>query len=87
MRVTTRAPVAIVAAVTALYCSAPVSADPVTDPCQLAVTFLCKFMPVAPDLDHDVDLTQSPATINGRPVPQLPALNPGTTEAVQPPSS
>lgn len=37
---------------------APAIADPSEDPCQLAVSFLCRFVPVAPELDGDVDLTQ-----------------------------
>jgi len=37
--------------------SAPVFADPTEDPCGLAVSFLCRFIPMAPDLDGDVDLT------------------------------
>jgi hypothetical protein len=38
-------------------------ADPADDPCSLAVSFLCHFMPMAPNLDGDVDLTnqQPPA--------------------------
>jgi hypothetical protein len=43
---------------------APAQADPADDPCQLAVTFLCTFMPIAPDLDHDVDMTQHQAQLN-----------------------
>ncbi|GAA2538520.1 fibronectin-binding protein [Mycolicibacterium diernhoferi] len=35
----------------------PVNASPVDNPCELAVTFLCQFMPIAPDLEHDIDLT------------------------------
>lgn len=34
------------------------AADPVEDPCQLGVTFLCHFFPVAPYLEGDVDLTR-----------------------------
>lgn len=35
----------------------PSVADTADDPCGLAVSFLCRFMPIAPDLDGDVDLT------------------------------
>jgi hypothetical protein len=62
------------------------AADPGGDPCQLAVTFLCKFMPIAPDLDHDIDLTQGAATVNGRSMPQLPAAGPAADESTPPPS-
>jgi hypothetical protein len=33
------------------------------DPCELALNFFCRLLPIAPDLDHDIDLTTpSPAT-------------------------
>jgi hypothetical protein len=57
----------------AFVAAAPAGADPADDPCQLAVSFLCRFVPMAPELDHDVDLTQDPGALNGQPVPQLPA--------------
>ena len=50
---------------------APAIADPSEDPCQLAVSFFCKFIPVAP-VDGDVDLTK-----------QLPPVDP----SVAPPDS
>ncbi|KAA0120598.1 fibronectin-binding protein [Mycolicibacterium sp. P9-22] len=35
------------------------------DPCALAVSLLCRFMPIAPDLEGDVDYTQQlPAGAN-----------------------
>jgi len=36
----------------------PSAADPSDDPCSLAVTFFCRFVPMAPDLVGDVDLTK-----------------------------
>ena len=33
-------------------------ADPGGPDCPLAMILMCKFLPVAPDLDEDVDLTQ-----------------------------
>jgi hypothetical protein len=57
----------------ALGVAAPAGADPGDNPCQLAVSFLCRFVPLAPDLDHDIDLTQSPGTINGQQLPEMPA--------------
>jgi hypothetical protein len=38
-------------------------ADPANDPCPLAASFFCRFVPIAPDLGGDVDLTKqvSPA--------------------------
>jgi hypothetical protein len=37
--------------------SAPAFADPTEDPCGLAVSFFCRFIPMAPELDGNVDLT------------------------------
>lgn len=34
--------------------------EPGTNPCELNVTFLCQFVPLAPELDGDVDLTKQP---------------------------
>ncbi len=34
------------------------SAAPGDDPCRLAVSFICAFVPVAPELDGDVDFTK-----------------------------
>lgn len=56
----------------ALGAAAPAGADPSDDPCQLAVTILCHFMPMAPGLDHDIDLTQGSATLNGQSLPEMP---------------
>jgi hypothetical protein len=36
----------------------PAAADPSDDPCPLAMFFICRMLPVAPDLDHDIDLTK-----------------------------
>ena len=63
-------PMQLGAAVAALWC-----ASPGADPGELAVTLLCKYMPVVPNLDHVINLMQSPATINGTAVQQLPAAN------------
>ncbi|MGH3642558.1 MAG: fibronectin-binding protein [Mycobacterium sp.] len=62
--------VGVVAA--SLGTAVPAGADPSEDPCQLAVTFLCRFMPMAPGLDHDIDLTQGPGTLNGQSLPEMP---------------
>ncbi len=48
---------ALAAAAISTAFAAPVHADPADNPCELAVTFLCQFMPIAPDLEHDIDLT------------------------------
>ena len=50
--------------------SAPEIADPSEHPCQLAVTFLCRFVPIAPELDGDIDLTkQQPPADPAAPAP------------------
>jgi len=49
---------AVCALTAAMLFAVPASAEPGDNPCQLAVTFLCKFVPIAPDLEGDVDLTQ-----------------------------
>jgi hypothetical protein len=36
----------------------PAAADSSDDPCPLALLFICRMVPIAPDLDHDVDLTK-----------------------------
>ena len=55
----------------------PASADPRDNPCDLAINFLCKFVPIAPDLEGDVDLTQQqPVDPNAPPPESLPVVNP-----------
>ena len=34
------------------------TADADGDPCELAVNLFCRFLPIAPELDGDVDLTK-----------------------------
>lgn len=50
----------VVASATSVVVPAAAHADPIDDPCGLAIAFLCRFVPIAPDLDHDVDLTVHP---------------------------
>jgi hypothetical protein len=74
-----KAMITAVSAVTAaMLFAVPASAEPGDNPCQLAVTFLCKFVPIAPDLEGDVDLTkdQPPADPNALPPESLPAVSP-----------
>ncbi|GAC1636893.1 MAG: hypothetical protein NVS4B6_05740 [Mycobacterium sp.] len=61
----------------AVLLATPAAADPGDNPCGLAVSFLCRFVPVAPDLDHDVDLTQQqPVDPNAAPPDSLPIADP-----------
>ena len=57
----------------ALGAAAPASADPTDPPCPLEISLMCRFLPIAPDLDHDIDLTQDSAVIDGHPLPQMPS--------------
>ena len=53
-----------------LLLSAPATAQPGDNPCELAINFLCRFVPIAPDLDHDIDLTQQQPVDPGQQRPQ-----------------
>jgi hypothetical protein len=71
---------AVIAAVVsfgaAVVVASPAGADP-GSPCELAINFLCRFVPVAPDLDHDLDLTQQqPVDPNAPPPDSLPVVYP-----------
>ena len=48
---------AAVGIVSAVVASVPSNVEPVDDPCSLAVVFFCRMLPMAPDLEGDVDLT------------------------------
>jgi hypothetical protein len=73
-----RTAIAAAAVLTAgLLLAAPATADPGDNPCELAVTFLCRFVPIAPDLDPDIDLTQQqPVDPNAPPPESLPVVDP-----------
>jgi hypothetical protein len=73
-----RTAIAAAAVLTAgLLLAAPATADPGDNPCELAITFLCRFVPIAPDLDHDIDLTQQqPVDPNAPPPESLPVVDP-----------
>jgi hypothetical protein len=57
--------VALGAVTTVLSLAIPAGADP--DPCGTLPIFICHMIPIAPDLDHDIDLTQDPSglTVGG----------------------
>jgi hypothetical protein len=61
----------------AVMLAGPASAEP-GNPCELAINFLCRFVPIAPELDHDIDLTQqSPPVDPSAPPPEsLPVVSP-----------
>ena len=62
----------------AAFFAAPASADPGDNPCEFAINYFCKFIPIAPDLEGDVDLTtdQPPADPNAPPPESLPVVDP-----------
>jgi hypothetical protein len=61
----------------AVVLATPATAEPGDNPCDLAVNFLCRLVPMAPDLDHDVDLTgQLPVDPNAPPPESLPVVDP-----------
>lgn len=74
-----RATIVVVSAVgAAVFLASAASAEPGDNPCDLAVAFYCKFVPIAPDLENDVDLTQlQPPVDPNAPLPEsLPPLDP-----------
>ena len=75
-----RRPVIAAAAALAagVYLATPTSANPGDNPCEFAINYFCKFIPIAPDLEGDVDLTtdQPPADPNAPPPESLPVVDP-----------
>jgi len=69
---------------TGLMVATPASAEPGDNPCEFAISFVCHIVPVAPDLDHDVDLTQQqpPADPNAPPPDSLPVVDPCTAGCI-----
>lgn len=63
------ATVVVFAAMAAL--SPTARAQPAEPPCELALAFLCRLVPTAPDLEGDVDLTnQQPGSDSGLLLPE-----------------
>lgn len=65
-------------ATTAVLSAVPASAQPGPPPCEFALSFICNVIPMAPDLDHNVDLTeQLPPADPNAPLPEsLPVADP-----------
>ena len=70
--------IAAAAALTAgIFLAAPADAQPGDNPCEFAINYFCKFMPIAPDLEGDVDLTQQQPVDTYAPPPEsLPVVDP-----------
>ena len=62
----------------AVLLAGPAAAQPGPPPCDFALSVICNFVPMAPDLDHDIDLTdQLPPADPNAPLPDtLPVLDP-----------
>ena len=67
-----KAMIAVVSMVgAAVFLAVPANAQPGDNPCELAVTFLCKFVPIAPHLEGDIDLTQQQPPVDpNAPLPE-----------------
>ena len=63
-RVITTAVITVVGVVFLPTAAVPARADPGAGSCPLAIAFVCGLVPIAPDLDHDVDLTKLPPGVN-----------------------
>jgi hypothetical protein len=76
--VTKMAVTAVGALATALVLAVPASAEPGDNPCDFAINSICRFIPIAPDLEGSIDLTQQlpPADPNAPPPESLPVVNP-----------
>ena len=70
---------ALSALAAAAVLAAPADAEPGDNPCEFAISFFSKYVPIAPDLAGDIDLTQQqpPADPNA----PLPETLPRTTSA------
>ena len=69
---------AAVALAAGVLMAAPAAAEPGNNPCEFAVSYFCRFVPTAPDLEGDVDLTQQqpPVDPNAPPPESLPVVDP-----------
>jgi hypothetical protein len=60
----------------AMLLATPANADPGDNPCEFSVSFICRFVPIAPGLEGDIDLTQQQPPVDPAaplPEPPLPA--------------
>jgi hypothetical protein len=69
-----RSVIAAVSAVgAAVLLAAPAGAEPGDNPCEMAISFVCRFVPIAPDLEGDIDLTQQQPPVDpAAPPPESP---------------
>lgn len=70
MMVTKSALAALSALAAAVFLAVPAGAQPGQNPCEFAFNFFCQFVPIAPELEGDVDLTQQlPPVDPNAPIP------------------
>jgi hypothetical protein len=69
-----RSVIAAVSAVgAAVLLAVPAGAEPGDNPCELAISFVCRFVPIAPELEGDIDLTQQQPPVDpAAPPPESP---------------
>jgi hypothetical protein len=69
---------AAVALAAGVLLAAPSAAEPGDNPCEIAISYICRFVPIAPDLEGDVDLTQQqpPVDPNAPPPESRPVVDP-----------
>jgi hypothetical protein len=61
----------------AVFLGVPATAEPGDNPCEFAINYFCRFIPIAPDLEGDVDHTQQqPVDPNAPPPESLPVVDP-----------
>jgi hypothetical protein len=65
---------------TGLYLAAPAGADPGNDPCRSTFIPICRMLPIMPDLDHDIDLSQDPNGLTDGAGGQSAVTQPNTTQ-------
>jgi hypothetical protein len=73
--------IALGTATTGLYLAIPAGADPRDDPCHGIAIPICRLVPIMPDLDHDVDLTQNPDGLNDGQGGQSADVQPGAGQS------
>jgi hypothetical protein len=66
---------------TGLYLAIPAGADPGDDPCRAIAIPICRLVPIMPDLDNDVDLTQNPDGLNDGQGGQSADIQPGAGQS------
>lgn len=72
--VLTRAMASVIAVISgltaAVFLAVPAGAGPGDNPCELAINYFCKFVPIAPDIEGDIDLTQQSPVDPNAPLPE-----------------